>query len=135
MKMTSKELENIIEHEGNSSEWNYKCKNGMIIPCEIRRNDLLFLCGYVKLDKDNPYYNVDSDDIPCTVHGGVNYTNKEDEFWVIGFDCGHHNDLVPYFILNNMRLNDATYRNMSYVSSECENLAEQLSQLTSVNQF
>jgi hypothetical protein len=132
--MNKEYLKELIEKEGNSLEWNYTCSNGVIISCSIHRNDLKALCGYIFLTKDNSLYGVDYEHIDIHAHGGINYCRyDENENWVIGFDCGHYGDLTPYFILGGEYDceydfgQDGIYRDMEYVKSECESMAEQAS--------
>lgn len=61
--------------------------------------------GYVLLPPDHLYYNIDYDDIPVDVYGGLTFSNyvsesgfkhKIDEkyhnYWCIGFDTAHSGD-------------------------------------------
>ena len=50
--------------------------------------------GYVGLPKWHPWFNMNYDDIPVNIHGGLTYANldKESGLWIIGFDTGHYND-------------------------------------------
>jgi hypothetical protein len=104
----------IIKKEGNYKEWTYQSKNGVTYRCEIKRNpDWGFLCGYVEIDEDNNLYGKSYEEIDLDVHGGLTYgryhvSNK----CLYGFDCGHFGDI---------------YRDMNYVTKECEKLAEQFS--------
>jgi hypothetical protein len=128
--MNKEYLKELIEKEGNSLEWNYTCSNGVIISCSIHRNDLKALCGYITLTKDSSLYGVVYDELNIQVHGGLTYNGyDENENWVIGFDCAHHGDLTPYFLLNEdfPFYSDGEYRDMQYVKSECESMAEQAS--------
>lgn len=132
--MNKEQLIKLIEKEGDSLQWEYTCSNGVIFTCDILRNSLKFLCGYVNLTKDNSLYGVDYDDIynitNIDVHGGLTYTNEtETGDWKIGFDCGHLGDLSPFYLLNDMSFNiigNDSYRDMDYVKSECESLCEQI---------
>jgi hypothetical protein len=55
--------------------------------------------GYVKLVEGHPWYKMDYDDIPVSVHYGLTFGRMMDEnsryhppgFW-IGFDTAHHED-------------------------------------------
>ena len=125
-------IKDIIKKEGNYKNWTYTCKNGLEIQCVIKRTKgLNILCGYVKLDKDFDIYGSSSFDL--VVHGGVTYTGYEDNSWLIGFDCGHYNDLVPgelkklKGIIEFSYNSNKTYRDMEFVTSECESMAEQIS--------
>lgn len=49
--------------------------------------------GYVNIPQDHPWYGKDYNDIECSnIHGGLTYSQKEGEFWVIGFDTCHYGD-------------------------------------------
>lgn len=127
-------LSKLIEKEGDFLEWTYTTDNGYDCSCYIIRTGLGNLCGYVKLTPDNKLYGIGYDDIYdivyIKVHGGLTYSGKdEDGSWVIGFDCAHLGDLVPYYVLNDMNygLSEEVYRDIEYVKSECESLCEQIS--------
>lgn len=53
--------------------------------------------AYVMLDKNNVYYDVDYDEIPIVVHGGLTYSSKEikGQYW-IGWDYAHIGDYTFY---------------------------------------
>lgn len=62
-----------------------------------------YLCGYIKVPKDNIHYAKSYDDIHIDVHYGLTYGAVDEEnsiyltqdgHW-IGFDCGHSGDLIP----------------------------------------
>ena len=67
-------------------------------PCTILRNRFGALCGYVFLGLDHPW--VDSEDEYCVVHGGITFSKNQSlngiDYYVIGFDCAHSEDLIPY---------------------------------------
>lgn len=48
--------------------------------------------GYVALPKGHKYYEVDYNDIPVDVHGGLTYGQMDGEMWVVGFDTAHYMD-------------------------------------------
>ena len=130
--MNREYLRDLIEREGDELQWDYTCSNGVIIKCSIHRNDVKALCGYITLTQDNSLYGVDYDDINISAHGGITYQGyDQNENWVIGFDCGHYGDLTPYFLLKDDTFarftQDGIYRDMEYVKSECESMAEQAS--------
>jgi len=67
------------------------------------------------------------------VHGGVTFAgaHHDDTGWWFGFDCAHAGDLVPGL----PRIPGApqcVYRDIDYVTMECQHLAEQLHQLATV---
>lgn len=128
--MNKEQLIKLIEKEGDELQWDYTCGNGVIIHCSIHRNGVKALCGYITLTKDSSLYGVGYDDVDLHAHGGLTYDGyDENENWVIGFDCAHYQDLSPYFLLSEEYSfgQRGTYRDMEYVKSECENLAEQVS--------
>ena len=130
--MNREYLRDLIEKEGDELQWDYTCNNGVIIHCSIHRNDVKSLCGYITLTQDNSLYGVGYDDINISAHGGITYQGyDENENWVIGFDCGHYGDLTPYFLLKDDTfgkfIQDGIYRDMEYVKTQCESMAEQAS--------
>ena len=54
-------------------------------------------CGYVKLPEGHLCRDMDYDDIPIEVHGGLTYGPSENG-WV-GFDCGHCYDTPEIWTL------------------------------------
>ena len=128
--------------------------NGM--DCRIMRNMLGSLCGYVKLPENHPWEKEDIFHSEAEVHGGITYSNKEDDGFWIGFDCAHLDDFCPSIEHNYLRmeklskmkdlpeplkeilknypkmtnvlkkLNTSTYRNIAYVQQECRSLANQV---------
>ena len=121
--MNREELLELIKQEGDQKEWVYKD-----YMCRISRNRLQALCGYVYLEKEDKFYNVDYDSIQVSVHGGLTYANMEGDYWVIGFDCSHSGDLSPFLmdVQNTYRHSMGIYRDMKYVQRECEFLVDQL---------
>ena len=106
--------------------------------CFIQRHqELKHLCGYVELPKKHKLYGSFSEEnfYNIEVHGGVTYTGKR-EFeqqnyiadYVLGFDCGHAGDLVPY-LYNRNPLIGGSYKDIEYVTNECQKLAKQLKDL------
>lgn len=115
--------------------------------CFIQRHpELKHLCGYVELPKEHKLYgetNVDNELLlNLDVHGGVTYANKKKYYvtikamcftidFVVGFDCGHWTDYVPYSLPWGMNkiIGDETYKDIEYVTNECKKLAKQLKEL------
>jgi len=133
------ELYDKIKEEGDYFEWVYTAKNEVEFKCFWRRNKTLkHLCGYVILDKYNNFFGKCYDDIPVQVHGGLTYSEDDDDNWIVGFDCAHSGDLTPYFNQKEQEFIQSSlglkiplygvYRDRKFVESECENLAEQLSE-------
>lgn len=95
-------------NEPDKIEWKDK-ETGM--DCIIRRNAQMgFLCGYVAVGPQHPYFEKEYDDIDIDVHGGLTYaaacdgdpdngvchpSENGDHAWWFGFDCGHARDLTP----------------------------------------
>ena len=52
--------------------------------------------GYVYLPKDHRFYEIDYDEIPVNVHGGLTFGRNNSGYWKIGFDCGHLGDGVDW---------------------------------------
>jgi hypothetical protein len=128
--MNREYLRDLIEKEGDELQWDYTCNNGVIIHCSIHRNGVKTLCGYITLTKDSSLYGVGYDNLNIQVHGGLTYDGYDEyENWVIGFDFAHYKDLTPYFLLNGEYDFEqrGIYRDMEYVKSECESMAEQAS--------
>jgi hypothetical protein len=115
------------------------------LPCLIVRNHYGNLCGYVGVPKGHPWHGKDYDDVNEALyvdddaeevpHGALTFAglcskNPEgkichvvepgdpDDVWWLGFDCGHAFDFVP-----GLHWLEGTYRNMAYVTAECEKLA------------
>jgi len=106
-------------------------------PCLIKRNQFGTLCGYVAVDKNHTLFEKDGDYLD--VHGGITFSDHcqgdpekgichvaedGDHVWWFGFDCGHAGDHSPG--MHTEIYWDNIYRNISYVTSEVESLAEQL---------
>ena len=131
--MNKEDLQKLIDKEGDELQWEYTCSNGIIIHCSIHRNNVKALCGYITLTPDNTLYGVEYDNLDLQAHGGLTYNSYDDDNnWVIGFDCAHHGDLTPYFLLDEDSVfgQRGVYRDMEYVKSECENLAEHASKFS-----
>lgn len=86
--------------------------------CYIRRvGGIGVWCGYVFLNEDDPKVDYESQDL--YVHGGITCSDKK----IIGFDCGHFDDLRPTSSGNKLH---STYKVRAYVISELKRLASQL---------
>jgi len=124
------------DNEPNRKEWKDSITG---YTCLARRNMKQGnWCGYVALPPHHIAYEKDHNDIfrdvDVAVHGGLTYSGKcsgdichtpeagKDDVWWVGFDCGHYKDRVP----SSCRGGIGTYRNLSYVESECLSLADQL---------
>ena len=72
--------------------------------------------GYVDLPKTHPMYELNYNDIPVDIHGGLTYSElTNDGFWRVGFDTAHAGDTLVNW-------------NKLAVYNETKRLAEQLSQ-------
>lgn len=106
-----------------------------------------YLCGYVRIHEEHPYYMKKLRDIPISCHGGITFCNLRDEDFWIGFDCSHFGDLVPTWqhkrgdvkeSLKNIIMSEAfkkiithpVYRNMQYCIDNCIKIIDQLSTAT-----
>lgn len=71
--------------------------------CEIKRNSIGALCGYIFVTKGHPWHGYgwkDHGDENCRVdidvHGGTTYHEADEgNTWKIGFDCAHCGDFMP----------------------------------------
>jgi hypothetical protein len=118
-----------IKEEGDYYEWEYTAENSSVMKCYLQRHgSMKHLCGYVVLTEDNKFWYKDYDEVPVQVHGGLTYASSdENDNWILGFDCAHSGDLVPSLQRIHLNINDV-YRDKEYVISECQSLAEQLSE-------
>jgi hypothetical protein len=124
-----KDILELIKLEGNEKKWTYTCKNGLEFNCHIRRSTRSgHLCGYVTLTTDNDFFGKNYDNIPVSCHGGLTYASEEGSNWVIGFDCAHYEDLQPFYTDQSIYAGTGTYKNMEYVTDECESICEQIAE-------
>ena len=95
------------------------------------------LCGYVDVPKGHPAYGKHYDNVPVEVHGGLTFAEGVDNTaaWRFGFDCGHYMDLCPGALAEMEKagldtaasiLREGTYRDLKYVRTEVEHMAQQL---------
>lgn len=122
-------------------------------PCLIHRahKELGHLCGYVGVPHGHPAYNKDYAAVPdIDVHGGLTFAGpcqsgpdeshgichkpepgEPDDIYWLGFDCAHLWDYAPAMVAGvrargiSYGENDV-YRDIAYVTSECQKLAKQL---------
>lgn len=137
--------------EPNRVEWEHKG-----LPCLAQRNHLGAWCGYVAVKKNHLYFGKHYDSVVPSpdVHGGLTYASEcqgiichgpeeKEEVWWFGFDCSHYMDLTPGVLKYRESIKDIpelkalnarlsfsdpseVYRDIHYVKSEVEKLAEQL---------
>jgi len=98
----------------------------------VLQSGLGHLCGYVQIPEDHPAFRLDySDELleHISVHGGITWasgllpSDAAPNGWWLGFDCAHSGDALP---LAKAVSSYETIRDMNYVISECQALAEQL---------
>ncbi len=100
----------------------------------VIHNDLGFRCGYVKVEKDHPWFGKDYDNIEASVHGGLTFAEydvpcdkngPDDGFW-IGFDCAHSGDAQDLTLPHTFVMpGNGTVKSQEYVENECKRLCEQ----------
>lgn len=85
--------------EPDEIEWEYKgIKCGIVRNCRPegdKCSGLGHLCGYIYLRIDHPWAKQE-EEIECHIHGGITFYSVEDDSFIIGFDCAHGTDLLPY---------------------------------------
>ena len=119
------------------------------LPCLIVRGPSGALCGYVGVDSQHPYYNLEYNELPddndIEVHGGLSYSEfcqpspipskgvchlvedgEDDKIWWLGFDCIHSGDYGPKMDKDHGPDGWRVYRNFAYVTNEVEQLAKLL---------
>jgi hypothetical protein len=115
------------------------------LPCLLLRNKLLGnWCGYAAVPPGHPLHGKGYEEVDIEVHGGLTYANacqgpichvpkpgEPDDVWWFGFDCCHAGDLSPGVVASSRRHGLASfkyenYRDLAYIRSETEGLAEQL---------
>jgi hypothetical protein len=99
--------------------------------CEIKRNGMGALCGYIYVPLDHPVVAVvrNGGDDGLRVHGGITFYDERDGMYVFGFDCAHAGDMSPMM----KRYHHEVYRTIEYVTNELENLAQQLKERNHAN--
>lgn len=118
--------------------------------CFLYRNRFGSWCGYVVIPKNHPWFHEEYPDIEADVHGGLTFSEGDDNHWIIGFDCAHYRDEQPantYKIMSYLnKISPGTasesnlkklkeleervigfsfYKNMGFAKRETENLAKQ----------
>jgi hypothetical protein len=117
--MTNAELKKKVASEKNSDFFIY---SGLI--CKIQRaGELLHLCGYVYIPEGHPLFGKGYDEIDIDVHGGLTFSERVGKYWLIGFDCAHMGDIVPYMYFKNLMINQGEYRDWDYVDNELKSMA------------
>jgi hypothetical protein len=84
-------------------------------------------CCYLHLDKCSSLYGVGYWDIFLEVHGGLTYSEMEEDYWVIGWDFAHSND---YFRSRIVQFCDNPKKwTFKELEQECKNAIDQLKSL------
>jgi len=80
--------------------------------------------GYVGLPKWHPYFELNYEEIPIRIHGGLTYSdyNENKKLWVIGFDTNHFGDSIENC-------------SMDYVKKETYHLLIKCCELTQVQRI
>ena len=98
--------------------------------CKIVMQSMGHLCGYVTIPEDHRYYNVNYNNIDIHVHGGLTYSDFDEETSAseIGFDCNHRMDMNP--TMANNGITGGTWRNEEYLEKELKHLVKQLGEIS-----
>jgi hypothetical protein len=116
---------------------NYQCKCVRIMALEgIGEYFGGHWCGYICIPKDHAWYGKERDGIDCNIHGGITYSEEEEDGFWIGFDCAHAYDMSPSINMIMQKRNipgekviisflNPTYKNLNYVIQECKKLVDQ----------
>lgn len=121
-------------------------------PCVCLFQKMGHRTGYVGVDKNHPWYEMDYDsEGPDTVncHWGLTYSgwpywgDKDDHtYWYFGFDCAHYSDGIDYetarkygllsdneYLLQKAiyeKWNPGTIKDVEFVKDNCKLIADQL---------
>lgn len=144
----------LLKENWGDGEWQQEPDEDIFLyrnyKCIINRNPFGSLNGYVQVPKGSKFREPENFE-KLNVHGGITFSgsldeDEPDDFW-IGFDTGHWDDIQPVHLaiedfktleLKKLeaelksRIGDplrkrATYKNLEYVSRECEGLVNQMS--------
>lgn len=145
-KLNSHNIKGPWQHEPHYLAWKHSGLDCLI----VRNAEMFFLCGYVGVPSDHPYYGMGYDDVDdgLRVHGGLTYANAgkgiylgPGDLWWLGFDCGHFQDEIPamQMVTRGMRSGPAMrnaepaweikYKTINFVEDQVDQLAEQLARL------
>lgn len=98
-----------------------KCFQHAGLDCQIQLQRLGHYCGYVSIPLTHPLAFHSSMDLELSVHGGVTFAQRNDNMWVIGFDCAHAGD--------GRHSGDPDWKDADFATAETRRLAEQLAAL------
>lgn len=98
----------------------------------VRHDQLGHWCGYVAVPQIYKDCGNDYNDLDIDVHGGLTYGRDclpmappdGVNYWY-GFDCSHAGDITPYTPIQQP---NATYKDINFVTAECEYMAQQFVQ-------
>lgn len=124
------ELKEIVEHEGNEKDFEYKGYG-----CHIRRVGVPYsghLCGYIEIPSGHQIHGLDYDaieahyDYELPAHCGLTFSEEVKGIHWIGFDCAHLGDLCPMYIedFGNFRCGTDTYKDMRYVENNIKEIVD-----------
>lgn len=94
------------------------------------------LCGYVQIPSFHLYFDKAYNEMEIECHGGLTFGQRDFGYW-IGFDCAHHDDIIPttvqlnkkspiYSCLCNFFNKKQSYKNIEFCIKECKNIVENL---------
>lgn len=125
--ITADFINEYINETYNEKDFYYWINDKSGYSCFIKRHEQCgYLCGYVEIPKDHylskvKYSNIELE-YSFEVHGGITYSDAMfSDKWCIGFDCAGVEDMKPFESYER-----GIYRNVEYVTQECEKLALQL---------
>ena len=101
---------------------------------KIRRNEeMLNYCGYIFIPHDHPSFALIENDYQVDdildMHGGCTYFDYEYGYIIVGFDCAHVYDIVPFdYALGHIV--DGTYKDYDYVLDQIKHIINQLVKIT-----
>jgi hypothetical protein len=128
------------------------------LDCLIVRNPMGALCGYVGAPPGHPWHGAGYNDVDVSVHGGLTFAascqenapeghgichvpepGRPADVWWLGFDCAHGGDVIPKMIEYEKNLpaeltayrRDDQYRDVAYVTEQCQQLAAQIHEVLS----
>ena len=114
-KLFSSQGRDIIE-EGTSNGFQYAIVDGPYC-----------YCAYVALPEGHKYYDVFYDDIPIECNGGLTFSGKYDNFYLIGWDYGHCDDYYPFnIIFDDLRFMSGKKWTTEEILEEVHNVIAQL---------
>lgn len=111
------------------------------LPCRIIRSIAGYLCGYVGINSEHPWFRKTPIEIHAVAHRGLNRAGEHPDtgdLWWVGFDCGRFDDAIPMddkamelaeaLMPPSMKMlipRHRVYRTVPYVHGEVELLAQQ----------